>query len=93
MSLNYDPETMTLATLDEIPEELVPLQQALRKFLANSSEHWSASSLSNFLGMDVHTLKRFINVPFSQTRAHTILVLRPIEDAEIDSIKYTTEVI
>lgn len=93
MSLNYDPETMTLATLDEIPEELVPLQKALRKFLSNSAEHWSASSLSNFLGMDVHTLKAFCKVPFSQTRAHTILVLRPIEDAEMDSVKYNAEVI
>jgi len=93
MSLNYDPDTMTLTTLDEIPEELVPLQQALRKFIANSAEHWSASSLANFLGMDVHTLKRFVRVPFSQTRAHTILVLRPIEDAEVDSLRYVTEVI
>lgn len=88
MSLNYDPETMTLATLDEIPEELVPLQKALKKFIANSAEHWSASSLANFLGMDVHTLKAFVKVPFSQTRAHTILVLRPIEDAPNDELKF-----
>lgn len=90
---NYDPETMTLATLDEIPEELKGLQRELKKFVANSAKHWSASSLSNFLGMDVHTLRRFVKVPFSSTRAHTILVLRPIEAAEEDALRYATGVI
>jgi len=93
MSLNYDPETMTLATLDEIPEELLGLQRELKKFIANSAHHWSASSLANFLGINIHVLKAFVKVPFSADRAHTILVLRPIEDAEEDALRYATEVI
>lgn len=90
MSLSYDPETITLATLEEIPEELVPLRDSLRQFLRVNSKHWSASNLANFLGMDVHTLKAFAGKEFkdfNSEKAHTILVLRPLEHAEIDSAK------
>ena len=88
MTSNYDPETITLATLEEIPEELQPLQKALKQFLKVNSQHWSASSLANFLGMDVHTLKAFAgNTKYNTERAHTILVLRPIGTAEIDEAK------
>ena len=86
----YDPETITLATLEEIPEELQPLQKALKQFLKVNSPNWSASSLANFLGMDVHTLKAFAGKEFrnfNSEKAHTILVLRPIEHAEIDAMK------
>ena len=80
----YDPETITLATLDSIPEELVPLQKALKKFLKQNSQHWSMSSLANFLGSDVHVLKKFIgHVKVQDEKAHTILVLHPISEAHL----------
>lgn len=79
---NYDPETITLASLEEVPEELVPLQKALRQFLQVNSKYWSMSSLANFLSIDIHILKRLVgHVGVGTEKAHTILILKPITEA------------
>lgn len=78
----YDPDTIALATLDVIPEELEPLQKALKQFLRVNSQYWTMASLANFLGADVHVLKRFLGpVKVGEEKAHTILVLHPISEA------------
>lgn len=80
---NYDPETITLASLEEVPEELVPLQKALRQFLQVNSKYWSMSSLANFLSIDIHILKRLVGrVGVGTEKAHTILILKPITEAK-----------
>lgn len=88
---DYDPEIISVASLEDAPSELKELQSAIKKFLNVNAKHWSASTLSQFLGIDIHTLKALAGnsfKDFNTERAHTILVLKPIEDAEIDNIKF-----
>lgn len=92
--VGYDPDTIPIASMDNPPEELLPLREHLKNFLKVNAKHWSAATLAQFLGIDIHTLKALAGkTTFNTEKAHTVLVLKPIADAEADQIKYQSNLI
>lgn len=86
----YDPDAVGLAMGDVVPTYLWPLKESLRKFVKANSKYWSAASLSQFLNIDIKLLllKKELR-GFNTHKAQTILVLRTLQDAEADDLKYS----
>jgi hypothetical protein len=87
----YEPDIIELATLDDLPEELQELRVYLREFLKVNKDKWSLSTLARFLNTDSLTLSKLL--PFRElqgfnSKAQTILVLKPRSDLEQDELLY-----
>lgn len=88
----YDPEILEFISGEQIPEELKAFKKELRQFLKQSSQYYSIGVLANFLGTSTETLRKLMTPQqyrgINSRRAQTILVLKPLDEASEDYIKY-----
>lgn len=89
---DYEPDIITLASLDDFSPELLELREYLRAFIKKNKPKWSISALARFLNTDPYTLAQILPVTelqgFNEHKAQTILVLKPRADLEHDELLY-----
>ena len=88
--MSFDPEYLNIVALQdsELPPDLLKLKQDTRAFIKTNSKYWSATTIAQFLGLDIETVQGISPQTNFKTNVHNILIVKPLEDAEFDSMKY-----
>jgi len=88
----YDPDILEFVAEEKIPDELKQFKKQLTMFLRQSAKYYSIGTLARFLGTDSSTLRKLMTPKdykeINTKRAQTILVLKPIDEADSDYLRF-----
>jgi hypothetical protein len=86
---DYDPEIITLRS-DNAPD-IDKLKQDIQNFIKANGAHWSGASIAQMLGIDLYTVRQLAgdtNIGGADLY-QTVIVLKPIEEADEDQLQFS----
>jgi hypothetical protein len=87
--MSFDPEYLDILNLaeEDLPADILKLKQDTRTFIQNNCKYWSASTIAQFLGIDLAMVHSLSPQTTFKTNIHNVLIVKPLADAEYDSLR------